>query len=182
MGQKMHLGPASKHIPHTCTKPKHTTHAEATILVLSSMLKTSIQQLVSLSKHTFHWNGIFFHQKTKLMNFVLTLSYMTEAVKLKKSKQLVSFTPTKYHNCSGAKVKLSQRGLNCPTRVLQQFSNQVKSPRSSFGHIQYPQVSIQHILPYGFSIFDTAKIETHIGSSIPSIIHRTQLTMIHTSL
>jgi len=81
--RKMHLGPASKHIPHTCTKPKHTTHAEATILVLSSMLKTSIQQLVSLSKHTFHWNGIFFHQKTKLMNFMLTLSYMTEAVKLK---------------------------------------------------------------------------------------------------
>ena len=148
MGQKMHLGPASKHIPHTRTKTNTSPSPEevgaaalpppllcigATIPVLSSMLKSSIQQLVSLSKLTFHWNGIFFHQKTKLMNFMLTLSYMTEAVKLKKSKQHVSFTPTKYHNCSGAKVKLSQRGLNCPTRVLNSSPIKLNLPGHHLG-------------------------------------------------
>jgi hypothetical protein len=62
------------------------------------MLKSSIQQLVSLSKHTFQWHGISFQQKTNLMNFMLALSYMTEAVKLKnitKELTMISFTPPK---------------------------------------------------------------------------------------
>jgi hypothetical protein len=147
----MLLGPASKHIPHTRTKTNTSPSPEevgaaallppllcigGTIPIVSSMLKSSIQQLVSLSKHTFHWHGISFHQKIKVMNFMLNLSYMTEAVKLKAKKK---YSQGIKNHLSTATVQepmyICLRELNCPTRVLQQFSNQVKSPRSSFGHI-----------------------------------------------
>jgi hypothetical protein len=63
---------------------------------------------------------------------------MIEAVKLKnraKELTMVSFTPPKYHNCSRAKVQFVSEGAQLSNSCTATVCNQVKPPRSSFGHI-----------------------------------------------